>query len=126
LFAADGTLVESLPGREPDPSYALQQRELFPILLAGAREMGRLPQRVFREVRRFGERYGTQFGAFRAVARSAEVNADGRVIAIRPHDPAGVRGDSPPAAVVRQIRRHYQTAAEYLIRRRLWQGRCEL
>jgi hypothetical protein len=111
-------------GSDVCPSFALEQRELFSVLLSEAREMGRLGLRVFREVRRYEAIRRTTFGAFIAVARLAELDAAGRIIAIRCVDPNRQVGERPAKAVVDQVRKFYHEAADYLDdRRRGWN--CE-
>lgn len=114
LFVRGGGNLDSLPGRASGPSDRLERREMFPVLLAAAQEMGRLPVRVFREVREFGHRNGTTFGAFKAVAQQAELDETGHVVAIRRYDPDRVSPHAPSARTVRQIRRIYHAAVKYL------------
>lgn len=125
FVAAEGSL-DIHPGREPDPSFAMQRRELFPVLMTGARGMGLLPLRVFVEVRAYALRKGTSFGAFQAVSWQAETDASGLVVKIRPFDPNSKTAGKPPANVVRQVRVHYETAVTYLRGRGRWRNNDEL
>jgi hypothetical protein len=126
LIVSDPGVVDQLVARNTDPSFALERKELISKIMTAGREMGRLPFRVFHEVRAYGDRNGKPAGAFPTVARLAEVDPDGRVIGLRPYDPDTPEGEASSEQVVRQIRKLYQKAVEYLLRQGWWRGRHDL
>ena len=81
--------------------------------------MTRLERQVFRAVKQFWHERKTKFGAFVAVARRAEVDATGRLVAIRvrPANPA-TQQEPPSQEIVRQVRRCFHKAKNHLDRRR--------
>lgn len=110
--------LNDVPGLIVDPANGMLRRELFRYLLNGSRAMGKMPQRVLREVHREAQRFRGTYGAYKAVAGRAKVDASGKVIAIRPQVPGEDNSGEPPEKTVKQIRGLYRKAMTYLRGRR--------
>ncbi|MGL6075468.1 MAG: hypothetical protein ACRC8S_15035 [Fimbriiglobus sp.] len=98
-------------------SFPMERAELFLLMLAQVRGLGRLAVRVFVEVRRAAFRNQTAYGAFIDVARRAITDGNGRIVRIiswNPEQPATVKPDDN---VSRQVRDLYHKIEAEIARR---------
>jgi hypothetical protein len=100
------------PGPEANAEYAELQGEV----LRRARECKRLPLQAYRRVREYEFDRGTLYGALRHVARMAVVDSNLRIVKFRRTADGGP--EEPSKAIVRQVRRLFQEALQ-------WVGRGE-
>lgn len=114
LFSFAKADLNEKPSSWLSPIEQLEQQEELLALCRELQTMPQLPLAVLREVRRFELERGSSHGAFQAVALLAECSEEGVVIAIRSPDPETPTRLKPAKSVVRQIRKLYHEAVDYL------------